>query len=593
MTSIAAASIAPSRRALALCVLVACAAWLLPARALAQATSAPRVSARLSAQVARLGARIELRVDLEGVQRADIVELPKVDGLQIGPAGAPDKSEYLQIVNGRTSASRTLTWRVPVHAQREGVYEIGPLKLTADGKALQTGAFALTVVKDMLGEELGSFELSIEPQNALVGEPVRIELRFGWDEAINADINYAQLSIPWWGELPGLLERSDQPVDARADRVQLPIVGSGVVACDELAGQQVRGKPFRTFRLRRDFVATRPGRIELPTSTLEFGRYRESRDFFNPRREIVAQYFVNAAEAGLDIAPLPEAGRPAAFSGAVGAVQARARAEPRDVDVGDSIKFEVEWSGNANLEFFEPPDPLRIDAFKGFRIFGHRELDKTSTRRLVEYDLAPLSTDVKQVPALPLWVYDTGKRAYQEIATEPLSIHVRPLRDAAKLRALGNVDSFDDDLADIASGLAADGGARAAGPRPALWLAALGGLGVAWLALRAFVRRAGDPATPRARARRRALRELERALQQARDANDDRAAWLEFLAQRSGESAAAWDGRDALRGPAQAQAGKLAAAQRRIDAAVWGGSPERVRREELLALAGELVEAGL
>jgi hypothetical protein len=584
------------RRVLVVCALlaVALAAPLATARAqVGAAGSAARLSARLSAQVARLGARVELRVDLEGVQRAEIVELPKVDGLQIGPAGAPDKSEFLQIVNGRTTASRTLTWRVPVQAQREGVYEIGPLKLSADGKALQTSALALTVVKDMKGEELGSLELSIEPRNALVGEPVRIELRFGWDEAVNPDINYAQLSIPWWGDLPGLLERSEQPIDPRAERVQLPIVGTGVVACDELKGQQVRGKPFRLFRLRRDFVATRPGRIELPTSTLEFGRYRESRDFFNPRREIVAQYFVNAAEAGLEIAQLPEAGRPAAFSNAVGEVRARARAEPRDVDVGDSIKLEVEWSGSANLEFFEPPDPLRIDAFKGFRIFGHRELDKTSTRRLVEYDLAPLSTDVKQVPALPLWVYDTGKRSYQEVATEPLSIHVRPLRDAAKLAALGKIDSFDDDLADIASGLAEDGGARAARPRPVLWLAAFGAVGVAWLVLRALVRRAGDPAAPRARARRRALRELDRALQQARDANEDRAAWLAFLASRTGESAAAWDGRAALQGDARAQGAKFAAAQRRIDAAVWGGSPDRVRREELLALAGELVEAGL
>jgi hypothetical protein len=89
------------------------------------------------------------------------------------------------------------------------------------------------------------------------------------------------------------------------------------------------------------------------------------------------------------------------------------------------------------------------------------------------------------------------------------------------------------------------------------------------------------------------LRELDRALQQARDANEDRAAWLAFLASRTGESAAAWDGRAALQGDARAQGAKFAAAQRRIDAAVWGGSPDRVRREELLALAGELVEAGL
>ncbi|MBM3978581.1 MAG: protein BatD, partial [Planctomycetes bacterium] len=462
----------------------------------AQTGAPPRLSARLSSGIARLGQQVQLRVDLEGAQRAEIVELPRVDGLQVGPAGAPNISEYTVIANGRTRVSRTLTWLVPVQAAREGVYELGPVKLTADGKALQTSGFSLTVVKDMQGAELGFMEIKAVPEPALAGAPVRIELRFGWDEALSHETNYAQLSLPWWGELPGLLERNDQPVDARLERVQLPIAGFGSVPCEELRGEQARGKPFRMFRLRRDYIATRPGRVELPTSTLEFGRYRETRDFFNPRREIVAQYFVSAAELAIEIEPLPEAGRPAAFSGAVGAVRARARAEPRDVDAGDSIKLEVEWTGDANLEFFEPPDPLRLDAFKGFRVFGHTETDKSSSRRQVVYDLAPLSTDVQQIPALPLWVYDTDRRAYVEVSTEPLSIHVRPLRDASKLAALGKVEEYADDLADIATGLEPGVASSRGSTHPGAWLAGLGGIAAAWLIARALVRRSGDPAAP-------------------------------------------------------------------------------------------------
>ena len=68
--------------------------------------------------------------------------------------------------------------------------------------------------------------------------------------------------------------------------------------------------------------------------------------------------------------PLPEQGRPLDFSGAVGTFHASARADRTDVDVGDSIKLSVEWTGDGNLEFFAPPELDRLDAFAGFRVFG-------------------------------------------------------------------------------------------------------------------------------------------------------------------------------------------------------------------------------
>ena len=129
----------------------------------------------------------------------------------------------------------------------------------------------------------------------------------------------------------------------------------------------------RTFELRRQFVATRPGTLEIPTSFLVFSEV-ESGGIFNSRQRTRSRYFVGAPPQSLEVRELPADGRPLDYSNAVGRFHVRATTDRWDVDAGDSIKLTLEWLGEGNLEFFERPDLARLDAFRGFRSLrpGHR-----------------------------------------------------------------------------------------------------------------------------------------------------------------------------------------------------------------------------
>ena len=48
----------------------------------------------------------------------------------------------------------------------------------------------------------------------------------------------------------------------------------------------------------------------------------------------------------------------------------------RDVDAGDSIKLSVEWSGDGNLDFFDPPDLARIERPARDARLDHRHEDR-------------------------------------------------------------------------------------------------------------------------------------------------------------------------------------------------------------------------
>ena len=42
-------------------------------------------------------------------------------------------------------------------------------------------------------------------------QPFTLELTFGWDDGLRQRINWANLSLPWWGQLPGALENAAPP----------------------------------------------------------------------------------------------------------------------------------------------------------------------------------------------------------------------------------------------------------------------------------------------------------------------------------------------------------------------------------------------
>jgi hypothetical protein len=306
---------------------------------------------------------------------------------------------------------------------------------------------------------------------------------------------------------------------------------------------------------------------------------------------------VRAAAFALEVAPLPEEGRPLDFGGAIGALELRASAEPRDVDAGESIKLTVDVTGAGNLEFFDAPDPSRQEAFRGFRYFGKTE-EKSFERRRIVYDIAPLTSAQQEIPPLRLPVFDPELGEYRVLETSPISIRVRPLEGAVSLSDERGAERFERDIQDIETeARAPSSGAR---PGAATVLSALLGAPLLGLAARAAVRRRRDPDAPLERRRRAARRELKRALARAGGPKDELEALHAWLAARSREAPQAWLGRDvksaAARGSGAwngAGADELAALIDELERAAYGGGSSAGGGGRVLAVADRLAKEGL
>lgn len=582
--------------ALALCALFVA---LLAPRAPAQSGREARVRALLSTGVVRFGDAVTLKVTVENAGTARVRGLPEVDGLRIGPVGAPSRSQMIQTFNGRSTVTRETGWSIPVRPLEPGDFEIPPLELEVDGRVERTQPLALTVVEDLRGEDLGYFEISASSRTVVEGQPFSIELRFGWDEGLESRVNFANLSLPWWDSLAGVLPMEEPAARPGVQQVELILNTRQRVAVDQIEPQLVRGRRFRSFRLLRSFTPTRSGTLEFPISFLEFGRV-EDRGFFSRGNRKLESYFVRAAPLEVEVLALPEEGRPLDYGGAIGTLAVRASAEPRDVDAGESIKLTLEVSGAGNLEFFTAPDPSRLEAFEGFRYFGKTE-EKGFERRSIEYDVAPLSSASTEIPPLRLPVFDPEQERYVVLETDPIPIRVRALENAVALSDGGRGRSFERDLRDIESspGRGTDGLSRPGWRKAAGAIAALPFL---WLGLRGLRRRREDLARPVERRRRHARAELARALAAGGSAKDRLDALHEFLAARTREAPGAWVGRDALAwcesGAAPATwstdaAREVAELVAALEAVSYGGAAANVDDARLLAVVDRSLQEGL
>ena len=162
-----------------------------------------RVNARLTSGIVKLGSPAALLLEVSGAGSAQPADPPQVDGLRFGRPGNPSRQSYFSFVNGQRSSSSTLTWTYPISADRKGEFKIPPLEVTVDGKLLRSNEVWLRVVEDLQGEQLGRLEIRA-PTTVIEGQPFSVELVFGWDSRL--DVNHANLSLPWYGELGGVVE---------------------------------------------------------------------------------------------------------------------------------------------------------------------------------------------------------------------------------------------------------------------------------------------------------------------------------------------------------------------------------------------------
>ncbi|MEL6712294.1 MAG: BatD family protein [Planctomycetota bacterium] len=524
--------------------------------------------------------------------------VPTVPGLRFGQyRSGPTQRSFRSDSRGRMVSQSSRTYFLPFQPEAAGEYAIPPIELEVGGKTLvlPIEPMELKVVEDIEAEAVLFFERDPLPERVYEGQPFTVAIRFGWLSSLAA--RDLALHLPWWGRLDGVLELPRVP---RTNEGEVEIRSGGVPSAKAARLGKVKrgGDEFLGFEIERRFVATRAGTLDFSGMIFEFEESR--RGAFRGK-----SYYRPVEDATMEVVPIPEDGRPFDFTGAVGAIEVAADADRRDVDAGDVIPFEVSFMGTGSLEFFDAPRLDRLDGFDRFRVLGTRE-EKTPYERVVTYDLVPLDATLTEIPPVELSVFDPREAEFVRVRSKPIPIRVRGAANGGDDPFAGAPEARDD-AEDVVALRDVDAAPRASerdagpdGPGGPPAGAALGVLGVGLAlttTLRRRARRLGDDALVARARRRRALKELDRALRGAQGPDALSAAFEAFVADRTDTLPERWIGVNDLGEVGDAADGALAADFSRVrgalDAARFSGDAAAgATADDVRSVARRLVEGG-
>jgi hypothetical protein len=138
--------------------------------------------------------------------------------------------------------------------------------------------------------------------------------------------------------------------------------------------------------------------------------------------------FAEAGQIPIEVLPLPDEGRPADFSGAVGSFHLSIVPSQTDVRLGESITLSIRVEGRGNIQSIgEVPLP-RLD---GFRVFAPKARDsvrveqgKIGGAKIFDLVLVPEVMGKAFLEGFSLAYFDPAKGAYLRSDAKPIEINV-------------------------------------------------------------------------------------------------------------------------------------------------------------------------
>lgn len=142
-----------------------------------------------------------------------------------------------------------------------------------------------------------------------------------------------------------------------------------------------------------------------------------------------AQAILDTPPVRIQVQPLPSAGKPASFTGAIGRFEiARVSLSSAEVIAGDPLTLTVTIAGAGNLEAISAPAVPDDPGWQTFAPSMNVERgDFTGPgNKIITYTLIPRSPETKQVPLIPFSYFDPEQKKYVELPIPPQPITVKP-----------------------------------------------------------------------------------------------------------------------------------------------------------------------
>lgn len=413
---------------LALCLAVTALAGL------ARAQDAPTVNAAVEKNDVFVGEPFIFQIQVNNVGEAETPDLSAISNdftVEYG-GGKRQSSESISYVNGRTARIVSLQYLINFRltAKRAGRLEIPAITVNVAGQTLTTQPVA---VQASPPEPVENFKLTttLSKSSCFVGEPLSMTTTY----YIGGEVRDIMFSLPVLTSPDFSAEPFALQQDPGKDYYRIPVNNEEVIA--EKGETTLDGQSYITLTFQHVLVPKVTGNLAIPQATaaaqtvVERRRTRgrspfDSMSFFGGGGDLKS-VIVPSEALQVAVKAVPEEGKPANFSGLIGAFKLRTEASPTEVNVGDPITLTITLEGSYYLRHFEMP-PLQKQAAlaEHFRIPEEMAPGQAvENRKVFTQTIRAESASITEIPPIELAYFDTATGSYATATSNAIPLKVR------------------------------------------------------------------------------------------------------------------------------------------------------------------------
>ena len=390
------------------------------------------VLAQISNQVIYLGDTATLEVNIKGSSTDDIkIQHPKIDGVSINYIGSQSRSSYSVVINGKqVSGSEDMSYSYTVKPIKKGDFRIPPIKVIVQGEEYSTNPVSFNVSEPPKDDNI-IFQIKLSKDECYIMESIDVQYKLLYSKVENNNRN--QLSVPLIHDETLKKEYSAEVID------------------EHNAREKYKGIMYNVANFSIRITPNKVGTYTIPAASykayVKTGEYYVTQDFwgYQTKKEKLREAYASTGSKILIVKDLPEEGRPAGYSGAVGKYGLNITTNDSLVKMMDPIIIQIQIKGKGNLEELRCPILPEIkELSKNFKIsFNPNSTGKIDNNKIVfEQSIHPKSTDIKEIPPIPFSYFDTEEEKYTTVYSKAIPIKVLPNEKVDSSMVIGNdIDS--------------------------------------------------------------------------------------------------------------------------------------------------------
>lgn len=373
-----------------------------------------------------IGDRITVTVTISGVE-AHKAGYPILEPHQeFDILGPPSTSEEISIINWKTTVQKTYTWALA--PKKVGTFDVGAVKVTLGKQVFRAPATQINVTDGQTQ--------TTQPGSTQYREPLRDKKSGDDDTFIKTSVDKRVVYLGEQVTLTFEFFNRRSLIGDSPEYTPPSVTGFWKVDLPDIAPttKAVNSNIYQYHTKKTALFPTAPGKLTIGPASLTY----TYGGFFMPEERRTIQ----SAPITIQVKPLPENGKPANFSGAVGRFTINATADKTTVKVGDVVSVKVSIVGKGNLNLITSPSTPNFSAFKTYEPKVSETVSNSgfivSGAKTWEYVIMPKYAGAITIGQFSFSYFDQFEKTYHTVSTNNINLTVLPGEDNGLVQQTGS-----------------------------------------------------------------------------------------------------------------------------------------------------------